>query len=344
MGGHGTHGIAAVDIATGLATVWDPISGDGGVFALAVSGSTVYAGGTFTAFRGQPRSGIAALDASTGIATAWDPNGDGAVQALVASGTTIYVGGGFTSIGGQPRNRIAAVDASTGLAAAWNPDAGTGAVAALAVGGTTVYAGGYFTSIGDSPQSHLAAIGDITTPTLLSLVGAQATPNRVRLTWYAADGHTVGATVYRRTMSDDWNALGVISADGTGRIDYEDTDVLAGTRYCYRLGVLEGGYEVFLGETWVDVPRATEFTLAGLRPNPANKDLTIAFSLPDTSPARLEVLDIAGRYVVAREVGELGPGNHVLNLAKDRTLAPGVYLLRLTQGGHFLTARAVIVR
>ena len=86
------------------------------------------------------------------------------------------------------------------------------------------------------------------------------------------------------------------------------------------------------------------FTLAGLHPNPARKDLTIAFSLPNASPARLEVLDIAGRRIVAREVGEVGPGNHVLNLADDRPLAPGVYLLRLTQGGRFLTARAVIVR
>ena len=32
----------------GTATAWDPSVHDGGVFALAVSGSTVYAGGSFT--------------------------------------------------------------------------------------------------------------------------------------------------------------------------------------------------------------------------------------------------------------------------------------------------------
>lgn len=125
---------------------------------------------------------------------------------------------------------------------------------------------------------------------------------------------------------------------------YEDTDVSPGTRYGYRLGAWDGGQEEFLGETWVDVPRASAFALAGVRPNPAREDLTIAFSLPDAASARLEVLDIAGRRIVIREVGELGPGNHVLNLAEGRSLAAGVYMVRLTRSGHSLTARAVVVQ
>ena len=61
----------------------------------------------------------------------------------------------------------------------------------------------------------------------------------MRLTWFAADGRNLGVTVYRRTMSDDWGALGHISGNGTGEIVYEDTDVSPGTRYGYGLGVLE---------------------------------------------------------------------------------------------------------
>jgi hypothetical protein len=44
------------------------------VIALAVSGSTVYAGGNFTSIGGQGRGGIAALDPTTGLATAWNPD------------------------------------------------------------------------------------------------------------------------------------------------------------------------------------------------------------------------------------------------------------------------------
>ena len=41
-----------------------------------VSGSTVYAGGSFTSIGGQARNSIAALDATTGAATSWNPNAD----------------------------------------------------------------------------------------------------------------------------------------------------------------------------------------------------------------------------------------------------------------------------
>ena len=71
---------------------------------LAVSGSTVYAGGDFTSIGGQTRNRIAALDAATGLATAWDPDADNRVLALAVSGSTVYAGGQFTRIGGKPRN------------------------------------------------------------------------------------------------------------------------------------------------------------------------------------------------------------------------------------------------
>jgi hypothetical protein len=109
-------------------------------------------------------------------------------------------------------------------------------------------------------DSTTAVIEEFSTPTLLSLVSAQATPDRVRLTWYSAGERNLAATVYRRTMGDGWSALGPVSGDGTGEITYEDAGVRAGTRVGYRLGVMESGREVYLGETWVDVPRPSRWT------------------------------------------------------------------------------------
>src|SRR5207244_484027 len=110
---------------------------NGGVSALAVSGSTVYAGGSFTSIGGQPRSRAAALDAATGLATAWNPGASDRVLALAVSGSTVYAGGFFTNVGGQLRKYVAALDAATGLAIAWNPAASGGFVSALAVSGST---------------------------------------------------------------------------------------------------------------------------------------------------------------------------------------------------------------
>lgn len=197
------------------------------------------------------------------------------------------------------------------------------------------------------PQSALCShdVGDASTPVLLSLVSAQADPDRVRLTWYAAAPAGLELTVYRRMEGEAfWSALGRVSPDGTGRIAYEDLQVASGVRYGYRLGLPSEGGEVFAGETWLDVPVTPRFAFAGVHPNPVSQEIAVEFSLPDASPARLEVFDLAGRRVLAREVGALGGGSHVLRLEEGRSLASGVYQLRLSRGTRTVTIRAVIVR
>jgi len=202
IGGGVRNRIAAVDASSGVATAWNPNAGGIGipdpylyVHALAVSGNTVYAGGSFGNIGGQARTDIAALDAATGLATPWNPNAGGPVNVLTISGSTVYAGGYFTVIGGQPRNYIAALDAASGLATAWNPNAtgGNGGVNALAVSGSTVYAGGQFTSIGGQPRNTLGALdasSGLATPW-------NPNPNTIGSTPYTVYALTVtGSTVY----------------------------------------------------------------------------------------------------------------------------------------------------
>ena len=178
----------------------------------------------------------------------------------------------------------------------------------------------------------------------VSLVSAQAGPDRVMLVWHVAEALSFRGTVERRSQGTDWQPLGAASADGTGRIEYEDRAVEAGERYAYRLAYFEDGAERRTAETWVEVPRMLVFALEGLRPNPAVREITAAFTLPSAAPATLELLDLAGRRVSGSEVGSLGPGHHALRLDVGPQLAPGVYWLRLTQGEKALTARGVVVR
>jgi hypothetical protein len=86
------------------------------------------------------------------------------------------------------------------------------------------------------------------------------------------------------------------------------------------------------------------FSLEGIRPNPAvGGALTVFFSLPSAEPARLELLDVSGRSIVARDVGSLGPGPHTLDLAAGRRVPPGIYLVRLSQRGTTRIVRAAVL-
>ncbi len=164
IGGQTRNNIAAIDTTSGLATAWDPNASGGSptsVNALALSGTTLYAGGWFTTIGGQTRNNFAALDTATGLAAAWDDNTDGRVYAVGLSGSALYVGGYFSSIGGCMRKGLAAINAATGVPTDWNPGmtgSNSNFIGALALSGTTLYAGGYFSSIGGQARNSLAAI------------------------------------------------------------------------------------------------------------------------------------------------------------------------------------------
>jgi len=159
--------VAAIDIASGVALPWNPnfsalippavsTSDTAHVYALAMSGLTIYAGGSLRT-SGLARSNIAAFNTLTGRPTEWNPNADEAVFALTVSGATVYAGGSFTMIDDAFRNGIAALDAATGNATAWNPNC-TGEVNTIDVTETTVYVGGLFSMIGGLTRGNMAAI------------------------------------------------------------------------------------------------------------------------------------------------------------------------------------------
>jgi hypothetical protein len=119
--------------------------------------------------------------------------------------------------------------------------------------------------------------------------------------------------------------------------------VQTGVRYGYRLGVTDAGIEVFVGEAWAMAERLL-FALDGARPNPAvGGQLSVQFVLPVATLARLELFDVTGRRVAVREVGSLGPGRHAVNLTEAQHAAPGIYLVRLSQGSNAQTVRVAVL-
>jgi hypothetical protein len=89
-------------------------------------------------------------------------------------------------------------------------------------------------------------------------------------------------------------------------------------------------------------PGGLRLALEGVQPNPARVLGRVTFTLPSDRPATLELLDVTGRRVAARDVGALGAGRHSVELARGRSLRAGLYLVRLTQGGTVATAKAVV--
>jgi trimeric autotransporter adhesin len=115
--------LAAIDTATGQATLWNPGNVTGTVYALAVSASRLYAGGNFTAVDDQVREHLAAVNPATGdLDTAWKPRAhrlDGNVSTvralqLSSDGTLLYAGGFFNHISDVRTGKLAAIDATTG--------------------------------------------------------------------------------------------------------------------------------------------------------------------------------------------------------------------------------------
>ncbi len=124
------------------------------VLALALDGSNLYAGGSFTTVGGTTtRNQLCKFDA-TGALTAFDPNMNNSVLALALDGSNLYAGGSFTTVGGTTtRNRLCKFDAS-GALTAFNPNMNN-SVYALALNGSNLYAGGVFTSVGGSTRNRL---------------------------------------------------------------------------------------------------------------------------------------------------------------------------------------------
>src|SRR6185436_4418982 len=160
------------------------------------------------------------------------------------------------------------------------------------------------------------------------------------LTWSSTDpGRAIA--VERHEGATSWQQVATVLADGAGFVRFADTDVTPGHTYGYRAGVAGSGE--FTPEAEVAIP-AAEFALHGSLPNPADPSLRIAFTLPDLAPATLELIDLAGRRLVVRDVGGLGPGRHVVALGEGRPLPGGIYLVRITRAGRSFTSKVAVVQ
>ncbi len=165
--------IAANYIARWNGTAWSSLGtaaangvSGGGVYALTMLGTNLYAGGNFTQAGGLAAGGLARWDG-----TAWSSPGTGSdgslnartalVRGLAVVGTSVYVGGFFTRRDGAVSSYITKLDGDTWSRPGTGAGNGVGVLSegyltTILVAGTNVYAGGQFQLAGNVPASNVA--------------------------------------------------------------------------------------------------------------------------------------------------------------------------------------------
>lgn len=165
----------------------------------------------------------------------------------------------------------------------------------------------------------------------------------------------------------NFGEFSVQSVGGTGSVrvndasaaiaDYSDAapQPTVGSRLAFVAGVWTYSFSNFKlePETTADVGaltvdreddvRALGFGLLGTAPNPARGAADVRFVVAAGAPVALDVFDLLGRRVATLAAGSLAAGEQSVRLDASR-MAPGVYVLRLTQGTQVSTKAFVVAQ
>ncbi|QXE30420.1 PKD domain-containing protein [Microbacterium sp. HSID17254] len=258
---------------------------NGIVWAQAVGGTKVYAGGQFTSARPAgapagtnetPRSNLLAYDLATGVLdTSFAPQVNGRILAAAVSpdGSRLYIGGGFTAVNGQNRYRLAAFDTATGqLIGNWTPGTNT-IVQGIVATDTTVYVTGEFSNINNTARTGVAAVSASTgavldfNPVLAGGYGVRSvvvSPDASKVVIAGSFTSTNGSTNPGRGMaaldassgaSLPWAINSVIRNAGTGASIYSlasDGDSVYGSGYDFGGSKTEDDFEGAFRARWSD--------------------------------------------------------------------------------------------
>ena len=84
--------------------------------------------------------------------------------------------------------------------------------------------------------------------------------------------------------------------------------------------------------------------LLEVSPNPGPGRCVVRLTLPGQGRASLEVVDVSGRRLWARDLGPRGAGLQSIEVDDGSRLAPGIYVMRLRSAGKTAAIRFAVVR
>jgi hypothetical protein len=200
----------------------------------------------------------------------------------------------------------------------------------------------------DLTLNHFSDIGWIDAATSIAIAPGyiHAGDDGVRIEWYSAAAGEMAWSAERTVGEDNvWSPAGRLEVQSRNLLVLTDTDVEPGTSYGYRVRATGPDGETRSEVVWVTTPDAgaASLVLEGALPNPAVRGLKVGFTLSGIAPARLDLVNVAGRIVGTMDLAGRGPGRHVVDFAAGRSVPAGTYFLRLHQNGNSVTKPVVVV-
>ena len=189
------------------------------------------------------------------------------------------------------------------------------------------------------------------TPTLITMMAADATPEGIRVQWQFADAAAFQSVSLARASETDggFETLPVEAKNVSGVMCALDTDVVRGSTYWYRIAARasDGQEAKFVPVSATALERVTNVALAQIVPNPSHGPMQVEFTLPLAMRARIDVVDALGRDVAILKDEWFAAGRHreVWAGRIGRGDAPaGIYFIRLRAGGKLFARRAAFMR
>lgn len=143
----------------------------------------------------------------------------------------------------------------------------------------------------------------------------------------------------------EWESIGFVAGKGTTtrQNSYSFMAPLTHQKTSYRLRQidLDGSFTYSQIVSIDGVPG--KFDLSQNYPNPFNPETRISFSLAESGPAKLVLMDILGREVAVLKNERLEAGTHIL-MFNGSSLASGTYFLRLTSSGNSQVRKMVLMK
>ncbi|MBI5773103.1 MAG: hypothetical protein HZA89_05080 [Verrucomicrobia bacterium] len=257
-------GVPATNVAKWNGSSWSALGSGvlGSVWALAVSGTNLYAGGMFTG--SGTANGVVIWDGTEWSAPgSWPFDANNMlIHALAVSGTNLYAGGWVEYVGGNSGyyiDSIARLDGTNWniLGLATDPDASLfdSMIRALAPWGSGVYAGGYFTTAGGTTCNYIArwsgsswsALGSGMNGAVLALAAA----GNVLYAGGSFDmAGGISASNIAKWDGSSWSALGSGMNGSVSALAVSGNDVYAGGSFATAGGVPVNGIAKWNGSSW----------------------------------------------------------------------------------------------